>query len=358
MCALNPASSPRRVGGVALLVVLWLLVAMASVAGAIAWWTRERVADAMTGSDALDDRIAAVSTRDTLLFLAASVPMTTAGLPLEPLPASEIAERRLDEFGVFDKSPRGGELRLDGRPYVGIGSTVFAIQDEAGLVPIAQAVNTPVVAMLEEIGVDAASARRIGEALADYVDPDDQRRFRGAEERHYVEAGLGAPPNRPLLSIAELHRVMGFDTLSRDQQQRAVHYSTTAESTALNLNTAPATLVRSISNGCADRCIREIEGRHLRPFINGADFEDRTGTSLVGDRGADYRFAPSLAFRLTLQGRTGVATRIHVRLTPLAAGEGPWRVDATGASPRIRDNEITASPVPSPLFSTSAMAAQ
>jgi len=341
--------------GFVLVVVLWLLVALAVGTGVIVLWAHERVMDAQGHSQRVVDRIAMLSTRDTLLYIAARVPMTQAGLPLAPIPQGELARRHLDEFGGFDKSPRGGELSLDDHPYAGLEGVVFRLQDESGLVPIAQPVNAPLGAWLEAAGVSRRAHPVLIDALGDYADPDDLRRLRGAEQHQYERAGLPLPPNRPLLSPGELRAVFGFHDLSPDLLAGLQDSATTFESTALNLNAAPVPVLLALVDRCDRRCLAAIEGRRVKPFQSGLDFEARTGARLPGDRDTDFRSGPSGTLRLTLQGRSGGVVRLHVRLTPLADRQAPWRVDAVDLVPRpIADEPPT--PTESPLFATPALA--
>jgi len=350
-----PSDPGQHQRGAVLVVVLWLLVAMVVAAGAILLWSRERVADAASARAVVEDRIALIGTRDSLLYLAARVPMTMGGLPLAPIPPAELAARRLDDFGGFDKRPRGGELRLDDHPYRGLGEVVLRLQDEAGLVPIAMPVNAPLGAWLRAAGVPPRAHGRLVDALADYADPDGLRRLQGAEAREYERAGLTPPPDRPLLAVAELPRVLGFERLPAARLHALMASATTLESGALNLNSAPPALLAATVDRCDPRCRQAIAGRAAQPFLSAGDFEARSGARLPGDRDVDFRTAPSQTLRLTLAGRSGRAWRLHVRWTPLADREAPWRIDAVDLVPRpVADEPPT--PIDSPLFAAPPLA--
>ena len=54
-------------------------------------------------------------------------------------------------------------------------------------------------------------AQLLAAAVADFRDPDDQRRVNGAENKQYRSAGLGwGPKNAPFQSIDELQQVLGI----------------------------------------------------------------------------------------------------------------------------------------------------
>lgn len=341
--------------GFILAVVLWLLLAIAVGVSLLMLWTRERLGEALLARGELEDEIAAISTRDTLLFLAATVPATQGGLPLAPIPPAELAMRRLDEFGGFDRSPRGGELRLDGSPYRGFGDVRFALQDEAGLIPIGFPGTSSLPALLAAAGVPAEQRNLLIDRLDDYVDADDLRRFHGAEANDYVDAGRGLPPNRRLVSPRELRRVLGWDELTPQVHTRLEEWSTSAYAGALNLNTAPEDLLVRILSDCGPVCRERLSRRGDTPVLTGAQFEEQAAVRLPGDRDVDFRTAPSPALRLTFWGASGRAWRIHVRLTPLADGGAPWTVDAAYRTARP-DSDDVERPIQSPLFADPLLA--
>lgn len=340
--------------GFVLVLVLWLLVAMAILAGAIVLWSQGRVEEATASRRDVDSKAAAIAARDTILYLAATVPMTIGGLPTEPIAAGELSERRLDEFGVMDKTPRGGEIRLDGTLYAASAGVDFAIQDESGLTPVAFADVASMEGWLASGGVSTARGRELAAAVQDFADTDGFRRLNGAEAREYTRAGRPVPPNRPLTTPRALPGVLGWERLSPMASARLEGYATTAYSGALNLNTAPPALLGKLAQRCGRTCVERILARNARPFFSTRQFEIETSASLPGDRDIDFRIAPSDTFRLTVFDREGSAWRIHVRLTPLADREAPWAVEAAYRIPRPETDDAPR-PIPSPLFSAPAM---
>jgi hypothetical protein len=341
--------------GVVLVMVLWLLAAMAVVVGLVVLWSRERVVEAQSQRTAVDARLEAISTRDTLLVIAATVPMTRAGQPLEALSPSDLAERRLDDFGGFDKAPRGGELRLDDTVYAGLGAVRVAVQDEAGLVGVGFPVNSPVVPLLQAAGVPRERRSALLAALQDFIDADDLRRLAGAEGPAYERRGLPPPLNRPLASPGELWRVLGWSGLPAPTRERIADWSTVGYSGALNLNTAPPPVIEAIAVGCGRACRARLDQRAERPFEDARQFELEASARLPGDRDVDFRTAPSELLRMTLWGASGSAWRIHVRLTPLADQAAPWSVDAAYRVPRPVSDDAPRT-IPSPLFAPPPLA--
>jgi general secretion pathway protein K len=283
------------------------------------------------------------------------VPATRAGQPLAPLSPSELAERRLDDFGGFDKTPRGGELRLDDTIYAGLGSVRVAVQDESGLVGVGFPVNSPVVPMLQAADVKRERHAALLAALQDFIDPDGLRRLAGAEATDYERAGLAPPLGRPLAAPGELWRVLGWSELPEAARARIGDWSTVGYSGALNLNTAPEPVIGAIAMGCGRACRARLAQRPERPFEDARQFEMETGARLPGDRDVDFRTAPSELLRFTLWGASGSAWRIHVRLTPLADQAAPWSVDAAYRVPRPVSDDVPRT-IQSPLFAAPPLA--
>lgn len=331
-----------------------MLVAVAVVVGFVLYWTRERLDEAQRSRDEVDAQIAALSTRETLLFVASTVPSTIAGLPVEPMGADELALRRLDDFGGFDRSPRGGEILLDGTRYAGVGGIVFALQDESGLIPVARPEVSRLSLLLSGIGVPSSAQPGLIDIAADYIDADSARRTAGAEARDYERDGLAPPGDRPLLNPRELGRLPDWRNLSPTVQERLFDWTTTSYAGALNLNSAPNALLEAVLPGCRDVCRQRLSRRGEAVFLSARQFEEETAVRLPGDRDVDYRIAPSEGLRMSFMARSGRAWRIHVRLTPLADRAAPWTVDAAYRSPRPSTNEPPRT-IPSPLFTATPM---
>lgn len=346
-CRRIPAGS-RRPRGFVLAVTLWLIAAIAIVVGVMTLWSVDRVRDASTERAGIEDRIAMASTRDTLIYIAATRELTLAGLPLKPVGDAERAKMLLDEFGALRHDPVGGELRMDGTPYSGLGGTTFAIQDEAGLFSLTWPNPFQLDGFLASQGVERDQVPRLRDALLDYIDADDLAHLNGAESRDYAAGKREPPPNRRLLLPVEVLRVYGWWKLPAEARARIPEVTTTFESGALNLNTMPEAMLPAWISGCPAVCKALVARRVVAPYRNSYQLETELGIRLPGDSLTDYRYMPSESMRLTLWGRSGGAWRIHVRLTPLADRRGPWAVLASYPIPRPAAN--AAQPIEDPLF--------
>lgn len=329
--------APAR--GFALAVTLWLLAAMAIAAGFVTLWAREEIRAATVDRERLEDELALFSTRETVLYLAATRDMTVAGLPTRALEGEERALRQLDDFGSLRADPRGGEIRLDGHHYLGASATTrFAVQDETGLVALVAPSERLVDGLLTYQGAAPESLPRLRDAFFDYSDMDTLRRLNGAEAREYEREGLSPPPNRRLLVPAELRRILGWSGLGKPGVAPLEDIATTFYSGAVNLNTMPRELLPLWISGCPEKCDLVAAHRAQRPFRSSAEVQMIAGVRLPGDPDADYRFLPDESLRLTLWGRSGPAWRLHVRLTPLADQAAPWAVLAAYPVPRPPDH--------------------
>jgi len=326
----------RRASGFALAITLWLLAAMAVAAGLAMLWAREEVQASTRDRDLLVDEIDLASTRATLLYMAATRDLTLGGLPIRAISDDERALRRLDEFGSLRLDARGDEIRLDGAVYKGVGQSRFSIQDEAGLIPLVAPSPNLIDRLLAFRGTPPESIPRLRDTLLDYVDSDSLGRLNGAESRDYERAGRRPPPNRRLLIPAELGAVLGWDALPGGTSSLA-DLTTTFYSGAANLNTAPEALLPIWIAGCPEKCRVVTARRALKAFRSSGELELTAAVRLPGDRDVDYRYLAGDTLRFTFWGRSGSASRMHVRLTPLADQVSPWAVLA--AYPVSRPSE-------------------
>lgn len=329
--------SARHSRGFVLAVTLWLLAGIAVIVGVMTLWAFDEVRAAADERDRTEDRLAMLSTQETVLYLAATRDLTFGGLPVKAMADDERALRRLEEFGALKRDPTGDELRLDSRPYAGLDRTAFALQDEAGLFTLVWPAPGDVDRLLAAHEVERNRIPRLRDALLDYIDPDHLRRLNGAEKGDYEDAALGQPPGRRLLLPPELSRVYGWSGLPAAQWQQLVEHVTPYYTGAVNLNTVPAGLLHAWITGCPEKCQLLTEMRDRRVFRSSSELQALVGVRLAGDDAVDYRYLASENLRLTFWGRSGSAWRMHVRLTPLADEAAPWAVLAAYPVPRPPD---------------------
>jgi general secretion pathway protein K len=202
--------------GFALLAALWLLVAfsvasLALSAGARRWrlaaanrveWLRAQAA-ANAGIEQLRQRLAA--------RLEPTVPA-----PIDPWHGADSLLRDTLDFG---------DVR-----------SLIRAQDVGAALNLNRASEDELRRLFVALRVDAGAADRLAQAIADWRDPDDLHRMRGAERDAYVAAGASVlPRNGPFQSIAELLDVRGMTSTLYAQVRP---YLTLFGSGQININVA------------------------------------------------------------------------------------------------------------------------
>lgn len=174
----------------------------------------------------------------------------------------------------------GGELWATGLPATEIeqGTVAGEILDQQGLFNVnnltldAKSSERDIAALrrlLDIAGLEAGLA----DALADWIDPDEEARAgAGAEDGHYLH--LARPyraPNQPVVEMGELLRVRGVTAAQLDRLRR---YATALpQRTPVNVNLAPPEVLAAMIPGLT---LAEAEviasGRAAAPFRNLEEF--------------------------------------------------------------------------------------
>lgn len=200
------------------------------------------------------------------------------------------------------------EIRLDGRFYevAGLGEArlLVGLQDESGLLDLNSSDEAGLGALLEVVGVQPALAARLAPALADYVDADDLNRANGAEKDSYRRARLPDPPNRVLVNRWSAAGAFGWSELSGEQRDALwALTSAGAGSSPLNINTAPADVLRALL-GDERRVEMLLRQRALQPLAGAAESEALTGVRSDA-AGVSLATQPGNAFRLVVASASG-----------------------------------------------------
>jgi general secretion pathway protein K len=178
-----PASTRRRNGGFALLIVLWTLVLVAFLVAHI------------SASGRTETRIA------------------------ENLVDNAVAEAAADgaiSEAIFNLSNPQQRQRwpLDGKARelpVGDSQVALRLEDEASWINPSLASPTLIQALLQTLGVDRQTAQRLAGAIAEWVGTAEGEQSPDAIAAEYRAAGLDyQPPGAPLESLGELGRVVGM----------------------------------------------------------------------------------------------------------------------------------------------------
>ena len=90
------------------------------------------------------------------------------------------------------------------------GLVFVEMQDVSGLVSLRFYQDEDLLSVLEHLNIGKEESRSLLAKFQDYVDLDDTRRFRGAEDFDYKARGLPSPTNQDLRTFQEIYSVMDW----------------------------------------------------------------------------------------------------------------------------------------------------
>ena len=218
-------SRPPR--GVALMLALWLIVALGAIGAQVTAAARE---DAALVRNVKARTVARYAAESGLIAARAHL---EALLEAAVVPAERT--RRLNQLAAAV----AGLREVD----VGAGRFTVAAADLNARVDLNQASDATLLAFFGQFTTDR-QAREVVDALGDWKDANSLRRAYGAEAPEYERAGSPwVPRNAPLERLEELRRVHGVS----ERLARAVApYVTVGSDGRVNLNTAPESVLAAI----------------------------------------------------------------------------------------------------------------
>ena len=243
---LEPKAVAHKQQGVALIMVLWMIMVMMSMAGTLLYAVR-------TESQLVTYARATAQAR-SFAEAAAHYAVMQLALP---------ADQR--------------ELKLGGSPstwsYYGYSAEIRVI-GENGLIDLNQANRELLKKVLEALGVVDQEAETLLDAIEDFRDPDDLKHANGAEDDDYKTAGLDyGAKDAPFERVEELQQVLGMTPLL--YQGLARYLSVNARSNGVNPMLAPRHVLLILADGdqaMVDDYIRQREeanGAWVQPSFGG-----------------------------------------------------------------------------------------
>ena len=317
-------SAPK---GFILAATLWALVALAALASYMDRATDEHVDDARRAKLLLQAEIDRRGTEATVLYLLATNFVNHRAL----VHAREQVFTDPDEMP--DEGFGDGELGLAGEPYAGLGGVVFALQDEAGLVPINSPGTGALTVLLEHLGASPEAVARLTPRLVDYVDRDQLLSLDGAERFDYQQSGRAPPANWFLQNPMELANVLGADgLLAPGQWRRLRELSTPRLMPGLNFTTMPADVAVALLGVKPDKLGPFLEARRERAVVMPDRIRELTGRAPPVVRDEIIGF-PQPMLRLSTWWPGGGARVVRgITLTP-GAEDVPWRTEYRYSAP-------------------------
>lgn len=198
----------------------------------------------------------AFSTRQALMYAAITTERSVRGLEIPNAP-----------------------LVADGRVYRLSDSLTISVQDERGLMPLADLNARAARRFFTSLGIPSDQHDKLLDSLLDYIDPDDLRRLNGAEKTEYAARGRQPPANDYLRTRDELATVVGWDDLlaaiertgGSARREQFVALFTAARHWGVNLNTAPAEVLQAVDGIDPKRINALLDQRRIKPFLNYRD---------------------------------------------------------------------------------------
>ncbi len=235
---------------------------------------------------------------------------------------------------VLDEDSRAGPFDHLGEPWalplprtpLDHGSIEGRIVDAQGLLNVNTLADTGIAGATERsrferlftrLGIATATL----DAVADYIDTDNETRPAGAEDAYYQRAAAPyVAANAALVRSGELANVRG---LSAASVARLTPWAVALPPrTPLNINTAPPEVLSAAVAGLdGDGLTALMASRAARPFTTVADFRSRlpAGASFANDTAFSVR---SDYFLVTVTARQGT-TLTHARAL-IRRGAGAW----------------------------------
>lgn len=160
--------------------------------------------------------------------------------------------------------------------------------------------------MFMDWGLELDAAQEVADALADWIDSDDDEQLNGAEKTYYEGEGrINQPFNRPFYDVNEVALVRGMDLVEAVRPDWR-EWFTIWSGGGLDLNEAPAELIAAAAEIPVEQAIiipetvRGTDGERDTlddvPFENAADALDLLGI--------DAESRPDIAKRFTLNDAT------------------------------------------------------
>ena len=287
--------------GIALLLVLWALVLLGTLALGFSWSMRT---EAMAARNGIDETRAYFQARTGVNRTV----MLLASLPTDNVLAGTIAGKDGD------------------------ASYEVRVESESGKVDVNLVDEEVLLGIFTKAGLPEEEAEAVRDAILDWRDEDDVPRPRGAESAEYGRMNEPVTPrNGKILGVGELMHVKG---VTREIHERILSRVFTAHgnSTQVNALRAPEIVLRSLPGVSAEAANRIVAGRKKESSISAASLAEMAGEGLLTAQGlALISGGPSSnVYTLTATGRAGDGVTRVVRCLVEVAGSGEKGVKMLG----------------------------
>ena len=279
--------------GIALLLVLWALVLLGTLALGFSWSMRTEAMAARNGID------------ETRAYFQARTGVSRAVVLLASLSADNVLAASI----AGEDGDASYEVRID---------------SESGKVDVNLVSEEVLLEVLKKGGVPEEEAEGVRDAILDWRDEDDNPRARGAERVEY--GGMPepiTPRNGKIRGIGELMCVKG---VTKDFYEAFLSRVFTAHGNSARLNflRAPEIVLRSLPGVSAEAADRIVAGRREEPPISAKDLAPMVGNGMLTAQGLALITGGSASsvYTITATGRAGNDVTRVVRCLVEVSGSG------------------------------------
>jgi len=283
--------------GIALLLVLWALVLLGTLALGFSWSMRTEAMAARNGID------------ETRAYFQARTGVSRAVALLASLPADNV----LAESIAGEDGDASYEVR---------------IESESGKVDVNTVGEEVLLEILRKGGLPEEEAETVRDAILDWRDEDDVSRPRGAERAEYGRMTEPiSPRDGKIRGIGELMHVKAVTREFHDAFLSRV-FTAHGKSTQLNFLRAPEIVLRSLPGVSDEAADRILEGRRKEQPISAADLAPMVGEGLLTAQGLALLSggSSSNAYTIIATGRAGNDVTRIVRCLVEVSGAGKKKV--------------------------------
>lgn len=322
-----------RERGFILAATLWLIAFLAVAAGFIAEWTDETRQQAFNQQLDLQAELDYQGTLATILFLASTRRINEFGIFINELTDQQQEDYFFNGVDSGIQFDDGTVIKLYDQAYQGIGSSIFSIQDESGLIATNSTDPTHLKYLLSLFGLKPKDQDEAIDKLLDYQDIDHLHRLNGAEEAQYRKKNKPEPPNRPLLTSWELQNILDWDQYPVLWKHDLPRLTSSLWEGSPNINAAPPSILQTLNGITREDANKLAQARATIPLYGLDQISQITGKILFIDPFSIYS-KPSNLMRISLWHTGSGRTReIHIELHALISAKDfllksttPWRV--------------------------------
>lgn len=329
---------PRQQGanqlGFVLPLALVIIVILLFAAALYSNWSAKMVKSAQKSTDRVSFEVESKNTFSRLIYYLLAGEKMPEGMEVVVDPKESDTLDSMTEKSTMI-------LRFDNRCYETELGIRFSLQDENGLLGVAQYQRQQLSKFLTNFEVPWETQSGLFDKLDDYQDVDDLLRLNGAEASDYRRANKKPPPNNLLYIPLELYNVFDWDKLGDLWANVEFTSSLTVYRAAYpNFNTAPKAVLMSITGIDENLASAIIVARENASMKTLSELEQLVEHNFQFDS-FGLSFFPAKYVRISLwKNGLGTMKRYLVMITPYST-LAPWEIESLTILPKQDDGNAT-----------------